>query len=47
LSVLSTVNNFSLAALDPSAMQDNWKVTDQFLLAEAEAVLSHRATSTR
>lgn len=36
-----------LLYLDPSAAQESWKLTDQFVLAEADAVLPHRAQSTR
>lgn len=37
----------ALQSVDPSSMQDNWKLTESFLLAEANAVLPHRAKSTR
>eukprot|EP00111_Clytia_hemisphaerica_P003838 TCONS_00011021-protein len=39
--------SIALQSVDPIEQQDNWKLTDQFLLAEADAVLPHRATSTR
>ena len=37
----------ALQSVDPSSMQDNWKLTESFLLAEADAVLPHRAKSSR
>ncbi|XP_057305998.1 rapamycin-insensitive companion of mTOR-like isoform X2 [Hydractinia symbiolongicarpus] len=37
----------ALRSVDPSSMQETWKLTESFLLPEADAVLPHRAQSTR